>query len=411
MQKETQRVFSVTEVTSTIRRLLKGESSLSGVAVRGELSNYGKSAQGHCYFTLKDENSCLSCIMFRSDVESLELDLEDGQSIVAFGDIDVYAPSGSYQLKVREVKLEGVGDLYQKFLELKKLLEKEGLFAEEHKKPIPAFPRKIGVVTSEGGAAFRDILKVLKRRFPLAHIMLSPSLVQGTEAPDSIVSAIELVNNYDGIDVMIVGRGGGSFEDLSCFNDESVARAIFDSATPIISAIGHETDFTIADFVADRRAATPSAAAEMVSPDQMKLRTILDTHRESIVWVLQSLLESRRRDVKRLEANLSPDVILDQIRTHSQRLDDSFVQMNRVMKSYLSVRREGLEKLHGMLGTADPLATLDRGYSISLKLPDRSVVETIDSVNMGDDILVMVRDGELYCVVKNLKEVERRRKN
>lgn len=408
MPEEAQRIFSVTEVTDTIRNLLRDEPSLIGVAVRGELSDYGKSAQGHCYFTMKDEDSSLKCVLFRGDAERLGLDIEDGQKIVASGDIDVYRPSGSYQLIVREVKLEGVGELYQKFLRLKKLLETEGLFAEEHKKPLPEFPVKIGVVTSEKGAAFRDIVKVLGRRFPLADIILAPTLVQGADAPGFIVSAIEALNRYDGIDVMIVGRGGGSFEDLACFNDESVARTIFDSHVPVVSAVGHETDFTIADFVADRRAATPSAAAEIVAPDIMELHTSLDTDRESLVWGLRNMLESRRRDIKRLESSLSSDVVLDQIRTHSQRLDDRFLQMNRALESFLGLQREGLRKLGGILGTADPLATLDRGYSIAMKLPDKDVIETIESVTLGDDVLVMVRDGEIYCVVRNLKEVERR---
>ena len=408
MPEEAQRIFSVTEVTDTIRNLLRDEPSLIGVAVRGELSNYGKSAQGHSYFTMKDEDASLKCVLFRGDAERLGLDIEDGQKIVAFGDIDVYRPSGSYQLIVREVKLEGVGELYQKFLRLKKLLETEGLFAEEHKKPLPEFPVKIGVVTSEKGAAFRDIVKVLGRRFPLAGIILAPTLVQGADAPGLIVSAIEALNRYDGIDVMIVGRGGGAFEELACFNDESVARAIFDSCIPVVSAVGHETDFTIADFVADRRAATPSAAAELVAPDIIELHTSLDTNRESLVWGLRNMLESRRRDIKRLESSLSSDVVLDQIRTHSQRLDDRFLQMNRALESFLGLQREGLRKLGGILGTADPLATLDRGYSIAMKLPDKDVIETIESVTSGDDVLVMVRDGEIYCVVRNLKEVERR---
>ncbi|MCJ2556469.1 MAG: exodeoxyribonuclease VII large subunit [Candidatus Thermoplasmatota archaeon] len=410
MPEEAQRIFSVTEVTDTIRNLLRDEPSLIGVAVRGELSNYGKSAQGHCYFTMKDEDSSLKCVLFRGDAERLGLDIEDGQKIVAFGDIDVYRPSGSYQLIVREVKLEGVGELYQKFLRLKKLLETEGLFAEEHKKLLPEFPVKIGVVTSEKGAAFRDIVKVLGRRFPLAGIILAPTLVQGADAPGFIVSAIEALNRYDGIDVMIVGRGGGAFEELACFNDESVARAIFDSHIPVVSAVGHETDFTIADFVADRRAATPSAAAELVAPDIIELHTSLDTDRESLVWGLRNMLESRRRDIRRLESSLSSDVVLDQIRAHSQRLDDRFLQMNRALESFLSLQREGLRKLGGILGTADPLATLDRGYSIAMKLPDKDVIETIESVTLGDDVLVMVRDGEIYCVVRNLKEVERRPK-
>ncbi len=410
MPEEAQNILSVTEVTDTIRNLLRDEPSLIGVAVRGELSNYGKSAQGHCYFTMKDEDSSLKCVLFRGDAERLGLDIEDGQKIVASGDIDVYRPSGSYQLIVREVKLEGVGELYQKFLRLKKLLETEGLFAEEHKKPLPEFPVKIGVVTSEKGAAFRDIVKVLGRRFPLADIILAPTLVQGADAPGFIVSAIEALNRYDGIDVMIVGRGGGAFEELACFNDESVARAIFDSHIPVVSAVGHETDFTIADFVADRRAATPSAAAELVAPDIIELHTSLDTDRESLVWGLRNMLESRRRDIRRLESSLSSDVVLDQIRAHSQRLDDRFLQMNRALESFLSLQREGLRKLGGILGTADPLATLDRGYSIAMKLPDKDVIETIESVTLGDDVLVMVRDGEIYCVVRNLKEVERRPK-
>jgi exodeoxyribonuclease VII large subunit len=408
MPEEAQKILSVTEVTDTIRNLLREEPSLIGVGVRGELSNYAKSAQGHCYFTLKDENSSLRCVLFRGDAERLGIDLEDGQEIVAFGDIDVYRPSGSYQLIVREVKLEGVGELYQKFLQLKKLLEGEGLFAEEHKKPLPAFPSRIGVVTSSKAAAFRDIVKVLGRRYPLADIVLAPSLVQGSDAPESIVSAIGALNRHGGIDVMVVGRGGGSFEELACFNDESVARAIFESQIPIVSAVGHETDFTIADFVADRRAATPSAAAELVAPDITELRTVIDTQCETMVWGLRNLLESRNRDIKRLESYLSSEVVLDQIRAQSQGLDDRLLQLNRALRSVLSLRREGLEKLGGMLLTADPLATLDRGYSIALKLPDKSVIETIGSVDLGDDVLVMVRDGEIHCIVKNLKEVERR---
>lgn len=405
-----ERVFSVTEVTDTIRSLLREERSLSGIAIRGELSNYAKSAQGHCYFTLKDEKSSLSCVMFRSDAECLDLDIENGQEIVAVGDVDIYAVNSTYQLRVKDVRLEGVGKLYQKFLQLKKKLEEEGLFAEEHKRRIPEYPQRVGVVTSKKGAAFRDIVRVLGRRYPMAEIILASSVVQGSEAPPSIVSAIEALNAYDGIDVLIVGRGGGSFEDLACFNDESVARAIFDSVVPVVSAVGHETDFTIADFVSDRRAATPSAAAELVAPDVGELRSTIDTYRENLIWDLRNLVETRRRDINRLKGSLTPDIVLNTIHTNAQRLDDGFARARKLLEGLLMLRNEKLKKLGGMLRTADPLATLDRGYSIALKLPDRDVIETMRSVDVDDELVVVLRDGEVYCIVRDLKEVERRRR-
>jgi exodeoxyribonuclease VII large subunit len=274
-EKERQHIYSVQEVTSYIRHRLDEDSVLSDVYVKGELSNLSQPTSGHLYFTLKDKFSELRCVMFRDKNRGLKFTPEDGMSVILRGHISVYERRGSYQLYVDELQAEGIGALYLAFEQLKKKLKGEGLFDSKYKKPIPSFPRKIGIITSPTGAAIRDMLNITKRRFPHVHILVAPVAVQGEEAPGQIVNAIRLMNRVNEermkIDVLVLGRGGGSIEELWAFNEEAVAREIFTSKIPVISAVGHETDFTIADFVADRRAATPSEAAELAVPDKREI--------------------------------------------------------------------------------------------------------------------------------------------
>ena len=259
-------IYSVRELTAMVKERLTSDPRLAGVAVLGEISNFKHHSSGHMYFTLKDEHSRLRCVMFRRENMRLRFRPADGQAVIAKGDVSVYEAAGDYQLYVREMVPAGHGELALAFEQLKQKLAAEGLFDEERKRPLPVLPRRIGVVTSPEGAALRDIISVTRRRFPNMPILLAPAVVQGEEGPDSVVRAIRLMNEHGGVDVLIVGRGGGSLEDLWTFNDERVARAIAASRSPVIAAVGHETDFTIADFVADKRAPTPSAAAEMGVP-------------------------------------------------------------------------------------------------------------------------------------------------
>ena len=269
------RIFSVSEITGHIKNLLRGDKELEDFYLRGEMSSPKQYPSGHTYFTLKDEKSQIDCVMFRRNCENLKFNLEHGMKVIIRGSIDVYEPRGNYNVIVEEIQPDGIGALNLAFIQLKDKLEKQGLFLEKYKKQLPKFPKTIGLITSLSGAVMHDVLNVLKRRYPLVKVLIVPTPVQGKEATNSIVNAIELINHEEyGVDVIILARGGGSLEDLWCFNEESVARAIFQSRAPIISAIGHETDFTIADFVADYRAPTPSAAAEKAVPDINELKKL-----------------------------------------------------------------------------------------------------------------------------------------
>jgi exodeoxyribonuclease VII large subunit len=410
LEEKEPKVYSVTEVTHRIRRLIRGDPTLLEVLVRGEISNFSASAAGHFYFVLKDENCELSCVMFREDAEKVEGKLEDGQKVIARGRIDVYTNKGAYQLYAVEIRPEGLGEFYIAFEKLKKKLEKEGLFKDEFKKPLPSFPKRIGVVTSKTGAAVRDILKILRRRYPVASVVLAPVLVQGDQAPPTIVRGIESLNALGNVDVMIVGRGGGSIEDLWCFNDESVARAVFASQVPVVSAVGHEVDFTICDFVADKRAATPSAAAETVVPNMMDLMERLYSMRNRFEGEMAEHIARHQEFLTSLGTQMRPRILLDMVDFSKQRLDEVHTNLCRSQRHCLETTRQRMERLGGMLNAVNPLATLDRGYSVALKLPEESIVDAIAAVQVGDDISLMVRDGDIECEVKGKKEVERWKK-
>lgn len=373
----TPEVYSVAQLNNYVKTLMERDFSLQCVAVEGEISNFKAHSSGHWYLTLKDDTSSIKAVMFRGQNERIKYKFvpENGMKVLAVGKVSVYERDGAYQLYINDMMPEGAGALSVAFEQLREKLEKEGLFNEDQKKPLPKFPKTVGVVTAETGAAFQDICKVLKRRWPGARIILSPSLVQGAEAPASIVSAIEKLDNSGLADVMIVGRGGGSLEDLWCFNDENVARAIYACKTPVISGVGHEPDVTIADYVADRRAPTPSAAAEIAVPDrQAELDRLKQLMSKPVMQGPIALINERR---------LALDYVVDRIS----------VRVNKKV----SDERSHFAVLASKLDAFSPLKVLSRGYSIT-EGPS-GVVKSINDVKTGDKIDIKLSDGTLSAEV------------
>jgi exodeoxyribonuclease VII large subunit len=401
-------IFSVEEITLLIKKKLTSDSTLRDIWISGEISNFVHHSSGHLYFTLKDERSQLPCAMFRWANEKLKFEPEDGMKVLAKGNIDVYGPQGRYNFVVSEVHPKGAGELYLKFMQLKEKLQKEGLFDVARKKPIPRFPNKIGVVTSPTGAVLRDIINVTKRRYPLAGILVVPTQVQGDLAKDDIVASIELLNNHSDVDVIIVGRGGGSMEDLWPFNEERVARAIINSKIPVISAVGHETDFSIADFVADLRAPTPSAAAELVVPDMHEIMKGIRTKNDALLMDIKGIITISEKNLQTLKGALKPRILFERIITHQQTADSFTTKMNLNMRHQLALYQGRFDVLAEMLDAVSPLSTLKRGYSISLKLPGEEVVDTVKKVRVKDDLKIVISDGELECKVNNVKEIQRK---
>ncbi len=404
-------IISVSELTQHIKYLLMKDPKLTNVWVVGELSNFKHHASGHMYFSLKDAKAQLRCVFFRSYNRDCAFEPEDGQKVIARGYVDVYEVRGEYQLYVLELLPHGVGELYLAFLQLKKRLEKEGLFDASRKRSLPRYPERIGVVTSPTGAALRDILRVLTRRYPAAEVLLFPTLVQGEAAPRAIVRALRLAHSaaVARADVLIVGRGGGSIEDLWAFNTESVARAISKATIPIIAAVGHETDFTIADFVADQRAPTPSAGAELAVPDRRELTAQLRDR----VQRLQSLLENMTRGPHLVLRQLSRSRVFtrpfEMVHRRAERLDEL---LNRLVQAWERYDRElaaQLDNLEVSLLSMDPYAILQRGYAIVTRAAEderhavaahtRPIVRSIADVELGERLAVRVYDGTLDTAV------------
>jgi len=394
--------YTVSQLTGTIRRLIEDALELNDVWVEGEVSNFSRAASGHCYFTLKDAGSQIGCVMWRRVAQVQEYLPVDGDLVLAHGRVGVYEAAGRYQLYVDRFQPAGVGNLYLEFERLKARLEAEGLFAPERKRPLPSFPRRIGVVTSPAAAALRDILNVLSRRYPLAELLLAPTLVQGDDAPPQIVAAIEALNeraDADGVDVIIVARGGGSLEELWAFNDERVARAVAASRIPVICGVGHETDFSLADFAADVRAPTPSAAAELVAPEQVDLRAQVAGLTGVLVTALHGAIDERRwRLAEQMRAlkHLSPALQMIQAR---QRVDDLLDGAQTALRHDLALRRERLGGLIGRLAGVSPLGTLERGYAIVRHRDTQAVVRSVGQVASGDTLDIRVVDGEFEAEV------------
>jgi exodeoxyribonuclease VII large subunit len=397
---------SVSELTEYLRQVLDLDDQLRDLWVEGEVSNMSQASSGHWYFTIKDDKAQIKCAMWRSQAQRQTFVPQNGDSVLVHGYVSVYPAQGIYQLYADRVRALGTGDLFAQFEQLKQKLEAEGLFGSERKQGLPRFPRQIGVVTSEGAAAFQDVQNVLKRRYPLAEIILSPCLVQGAEAPAQIVRAIEKLNRYTQVDVILVCRGGGSMEDLWAFNDEGVARAIAASAIPVISGVGHETDFTIADFVADVRAPTPSAAAELLTPDIADLGA-------TVLWQAGRLAESFRRQIKlRRESLVQKQWSLRQVsplvrlRTLRQRIDDLNLRMSAAQRGRLTLLRERLSARERALIAASPEAILARGYAIVTSVATGERITSVDNDQavIGGTIHVRLHDGALIAEITNRKE-------
>lgn len=398
-----QNILSVTQLNEYIRGKLDIDPLLAQTAVRGEISNYKLYPSGHHYFTLKDESSALKCVMFKGNAFKLRFRPENGMKVVAMGKISVYPRDGAYQLYCTALTVDGVGDLYAAFEQLKKKLAAQGLFDPAHKKPLPKYPGTIGIITSSAGAAVHDMLRILRKRYPLSQVRLLSVRVQGAEAPGEIAAAIGYANHYHLADLLIVGRGGGSIEDLWAFNDEQVAYAIYHSEIPIISAVGHEPDVTISDYVADLRAATPSNAAELAVPDQDALRQNLDAISSAMASTLNRQLKAAERHLQLLSSSptlRSPTGYLDQRRQSVELLKNRLIaaqnqNLSKAKQHYISV----ISKLDAM----SPLKVLTRGYSM-VRNDSGEVVRSVEQVTIGEEIRIHLSDGTLSATVVSKEE-------
>lgn len=398
-----ERILSITQVNEYIRAQMDHDPLLSSVAVRGEISNYKLYPSGHHYFTLKDDNAALKCVMFKGNAFRLKFRPENGMKIVAFGKVSVFPRDGAYQLYCTAMNVDGVGDLHAAFEQLKTKLAAQGLFDEAHKKHIPQYPETIGIITSSAGAAVHDMLRILKKRYPISKVRLIPVRVQGEEAPGEIAAAIDYANHFQLADVLIVGRGGGSIEDLWAFNEEVVAHAIYRSEIPVISAVGHEPDVTISDYVADLRAATPSNAAELAVPDQDALRQTLDSMSAAMASVLSRQIKTGRMHLKALSAGsaLQSPVAYIQIKRNALELLNN--KLISAFSAYISSKKHQFTRHTAMLDAMSPLKVLSRGYSV-LMSDGGSVITSVRQVNQNDSVSVSVSDGVFRAVVLDKKE-------
>lgn len=392
-------MYTVSGLNEYVKVLLESATELQDVAVTGELSNYKIYPSGHHYFSLKDEQGALRCVCFRGAAAKIDFQPENGMHVIAKGRVSVFPRDGAYQLYVNQLVPQGLGDLHIAFQKLKEKLYGEGLFDQSHKQPIPRFPGKIALITSESGAAIRDMIRVLGTRYPVARILVVPVRVQGKEAPREIADAINYVNQICVADLIITGRGGGSMEDLWAFNDEAVARAIFASQIPIISAVGHEPDVTIADFAADLRAATPSHAAQLAVPHMDELRELLDSNQMRMQAAVQRRLGMSRERLEYLAGRpvlTSPVIYLEQQR---QTLTRAKEQLGVTFMQSMTARREQHKRLAATLDALSPLKVLGRGYSV-VKNADGKVIRTVGDAELESKIDVTLRHGALRCVVK-----------
>lgn len=397
------RALDVSEVNSYIKRVLNNDVVLYNLKVKGEISNFKIHSSKNVYLTLKDKSSKINCVIFKNNYDN-KLNLEDGVKVIATGYISVYERDGSYQLYIENIELDGVGNLYLEFMKLKNKLEEEGLFNYIHKKPIPKVPKNIGVITSETGAVIQDIINVIKRRYPKVNIKLYPVSVQGKNSSAEICEGIKFFNNANNVDTIIVGRGGGSIEELWSFNEEIVAREIFNSDIPIISAVGHETDFTIADFVADMRAPTPSAAAEIATPKLDDLIYKLKSSKDRLDKALinQSKLDKNKLNniYDRLNTIVKSYIIRDKI----IQIDIIYDKITNEINDLVKLKKQNLDSSGSLLHSLSPLATLDRGYSIVQK--DEATINSIKKLKKADSIEVKFKDGIADCIIEKIKVEE-----
>jgi exodeoxyribonuclease VII large subunit len=395
--------MTVRELTFYIKRLLESDRELQNVWVRGEISNFKWHTSGHIYFTLKDDASQLKCVIFRSAAQRLRFKPDSGMQVLLNGNIAVYDRDGAYQLYVAEMEPAGLGALHLQYEQLKQKLADEGLFDPALKRPLPSLPRRVALVTAPTGAAVRDMITVSRRRFPGIRLLLAPALVQGAEAPAGLVRALQLAAAQPGVDVVIIGRGGGSLEDLWAFNDEGLARAIRACPVPVVSAVGHETDYTIADFAADLRAPTPSAAAEIVVPSRMELQAQVDGLRLRMVQVTRRLIERKRLKLKALAERPVLQRPQGRLLQDRQRLDDLVRRLGFAGGRRMERSRQKLAGLAGRLDALSPLSVLSRGYSIT-RAENGTVIKDAAAVQVGDAVSIMLHKGQVQARVESKVE-------
>lgn len=397
-------IITVSQLNKYIKTLLDYDELLNNVYIKGELSNFKLHyASGHCYMTLKDEGGVVKAVMFRSAASRLKFTPENGMKVIVNARVSVYERDGAYQLYINEMQPDGIGALHIRYNQLKEQLEKEGLFDEQLKKAIPKYPETIGIITSPTGAAIRDILNVISRRYPICQIYIFPAQVQGEEAKYTIVEGLLYFNKVQKVDTIITGRGGGSIEDLWCFNEEMVARAIFDSKIPVISAVGHETDFTIADFTADLRAPTPSAAAELAVPDITELIQYVSISNTRLMNALKSSVDVKKAKLKNVSENrfLNNPMLL--IEDKIQRLSDQSLKMSLYFEKNLKVKQQNFIRNVSKLDSLSPLQVLKRGYSFVEK-EDGQVIDSIAKVHEKDILHLSFHDGKAKCVVHEIEK-------
>lgn len=388
-----ERYLTVTALTKYIKYKFDHDHHLEEVLLEGEISNFKHNSRGHFYFTLKDEMSAISVTMFSSFAKMVKFEPKDGMKVFVKGNVTVYEPAGTYQINIKEMKSDGIGDLYLAFQKLKEELEKEGLFKVEHKKPLPLFPHCIGVITSPTGAAIRDIIHTVERRYPLTRIILYPAIVQGEDAKDNIVEQIQLANEQGLCDLLIVGRGGGSIEDLWAFNERCVAMAIYESRIPIISAVGHEIDFTIADFVADVRAATPTAAAELATPSLEVLKGNVGYYVDRMTKHMKQILENAKLIVANIDRRMDSLNPLAMLKHKQSLLTEYKKQMDLLIQRVLIEKKSSFRFLEGKLQALNPLAIMDKGYSINSV--NDEIITDVHQVHVDDILKTKMKNGEI----------------
>ena len=398
-----ERYLTVTALSKYIKYKFDHDHHLEEVLLEGEISNFKHHSRGHFYFTLKDENSQISATMFSREAQKVKFDVRDGMKVYVKGRVTVYEPSGSYQINVVEMKSDGIGDLYLAYEKLKKELEKEGYFDPLHKKPIPKYPKAIGVITSPTGAAIRDIINTINRRYPLAHMILYPAIVQGVDAKDDIALQIKKANKDNLVDVLIVGRGGGSIEDLWAFNERVVADAIYNSNIPVISAVGHEIDFTIADFVSDVRAATPTAAAELATPNIEVLKKNISYYIDTMTKKINYLINYNKIKILLLDKILEINNPISILKRERETVNLSLKRLNLAINHIIDLKKNQFERYRALLEEKNPLAIMAKGYSISSI--NGNIITDVNNAKKGDLLTTEMKNGKIISevveVIKN----------
>lgn len=396
---EEKKIYSVSEINRHVKQLLESDTLLTSISIRGEITNFKAHYTGHFYFTLKDESSTIKCVMFKGYAQYVKFKPADGMKVVINGEVGVFERDGVYQIYCKSMSPEGLGDLYLAYEQLKEKLSKEGLFDASKKKKIPFLPNRIGVITSRTGAVVRDIINVSTRRYPNVNLLIYPAAVQGINVASTVIEGLKTFNRLDNVDVIIIARGGGSFEDLFGFNDEGLAREIYKSHIPVVSAVGHETDFTICDFVSDLRAPTPSAAAELVYPEYSKIVNRIDTDKNRLVLATKNYIQRRRQYVEKLKAAKLEKVPLDKINRYRITIDNLMTKSESTLKYKLEKYRTRCIKSISKIDALSPLKTLSRGYSVA-ESANGKVIKSVEDVVSGQDIKVIVTDGNIEATVK-----------